>query len=80
MNKNKTLIIYNRDGAECDTKFPICDIEYFFIWTHLDHEVVEIIDMKGERHRVDLKPTIKKSQLEDGTVVEYYTTTFRIDV
>lgn len=77
MSKNKTLIIYNRDGAECDTKFPICDIEDFFIWTYPDHEVVTIIDTKGERHRVELKPTIEKLQLEDGSFVECYVTTFR---
>lgn len=80
MSKNKTLIVYNRDGAECDTKFPIRYIERFAIWTHSDHEEVVIIDTKGERHRVNLTPTRKKDIMYDGGVVEYYTTTFGIDV
>lgn len=80
MSKNKTLIIYNRDGAECDTKFPICDIRDFRLCEDLDNEEVEIVDTKGERHRVVLKPTIKKLQLEDGSFVEYYTTIFRINI
>lgn len=80
MSKNKTLIIYNRDGVKCDTKFLICDIEVFWILMYPDREVVAIIDMKGERHEVVLKPTIEKLQTEDGSVVEYYETTFRVDV
>lgn len=71
MSKNKTLIVYNKDGAECDTKFPICDIKRFCL---CEDGVAVIIDTKGKKYIVALKPTIEKD------IRDEYTTSFRVDV
>ena len=66
--KNKTLIVYNKDGAECDTKFPICDIKRFSL---CEDGVAVIIDTKSKKHIVALEPADTRDE---------YTTSFRVDV